>query len=630
MRLICGILRLDGATASSEDVRAMASAMTAPGLSPDVSIRPNGPVAFGVLDFAGRGGGVEERDGWIVAADARLDRSNRSPADAFLGAIHEHGPDFPDRTDGDYAVALWDRRSATLWLGRDFMGVRPLAWTCRPGGVLAFASLPKGLHGAGLASASIDPVAYGLKFAQQYFRGGDSGFSDIAYLPAGHSLALSVGHDALPRIHRAYCPDRRQVGRWKGTAQQAADTLRDLLEDAVASRMPADGKVACHLSGGLDSSAITVMAARQARSAGGRVLALSMTTARAIGPERLDERPLIAAILDQERDVSHVVVHDTLPLPGQAEDIDWPGSIVQGADDLMMAHAAAFGARRLLSGVGGDEGATYNGAGLYACLLRQGHLPTLIRELPARARTDGMSVSVAMRERLLMPLLPAGLKRRLGRKTNAADASHGIGRYLDPELRRLVTARMMPAILQSNTAEERALAFADHHIPSRCTYYAIMGARHGIAPSFPLLDRRVVDFALSLPLHLFLSDGFSRQPFRRAMQGILPDSVRLAREKVGLGDQRYTDYASHRDDLIAQAEALRKAPSATSQVFDLEAIRAGLQLLPHPDRARPDGTIDREALAPGVRPWIPLMAVTCLIAAGRGDRAAGGTRADDR
>ncbi len=613
MRLICGILRLDGGVASDATLDRMAAAMTAPGLAPSVTRRREGALGMAVLDFTGRGEGLFEREGWIAAADLRLDRGGGAPDAWLVDAVQRHGPDFPDRIDGDFAVALWQREAATLWLGRDFIGARPLAWTMRPGQWFAFASLPKGLHGAGLASAEIDPVALGVKLRQSFFHGADSGFADIAYLPAGHSLCVGADAATAPRPHRAYRPDPRHVGSWRGSPAQAADTLRTLVTDAVAARMPPEGPVACHLSGGLDSSAITVLAAREARRRGGRVLALSMTTAQAIGPADRDERPMIAAVLAQEPDIDHALEHDGVRMPGQREDPDWPGSVIDGFDDRIMARAAATGADRVLSGVGGDEGATYNGAGLYARLLRQGALRTLAREIPARARHDGVPVARAIVDRLIVPLLPGRARRLIRRRPSAMDDTHGTLRYLHPGLRARVRARSMAPILQSNTAAERVTAFADHHIPSRCTYYAILAARHGIAVSYPLLDRRIVDFMLSLPPSLFVADGVARQPFRTAMRGILPDTVRLARHKVGLFDQRFEDYAARKPALLGALAALRTESSNAATLFDLDAIAAGLDQLPEPGSA-PDRAGSRHRR---IAPWEPMIAVECLIAASR-------------
>jgi asparagine synthase (glutamine-hydrolysing) len=613
MRLICGILRLDGAPAAESTLKRMAAAMTAPGLSPALMLRVEGLLGLAVLDFSGEVEGLAERDDWLIAADLRLDRAD-IPDKALLEAARRYGPDFPDHLNGDFAVALWQREKKQLFLGRDFIGVRPLAWTWQSGRWFAFASLPKGLHGSGLAGDTVDPVAIAAKISNTYFTGSDSGFAEISYLQAGHSLRVSPYDTIAPRPHRAYRPSPSQVGSWRGSNDDAAGVLQRLVEEAVAARMPSTGPVACHLTGGLDSSAITVLAAREARRHSGGVLALTMMAAEPLGPAELDERPLIAAVLAQEPDIAHRTVADVLPMPGRDADPDWPGSVIGGPDDEMMAAALAFGADRLLSGVGGDEGASYNGANLYVALLRAGRLPSLMQELALRAKTDDVSLLRTIRNRVIVPLVPAILRRR--RHAGVMDKKRGAVRYLGASIRDRVAARRMPPVLHSNRAADRVRAFADHHIPSRCTFYAIMAARHGLAVSFPLLDRRIVDFVLSLPVHQFLADGQSRQPFRRAMRGVLPDPVRLSRHKVGLFDDRFVRYASKRENLLTMLETLRaNASPLLREMFDFDAIRAGLELLPQPHEA---DRVVRSApgeLINGNPAWVAVFGVGCLIAA---------------
>lgn len=617
MRLICGVLRLDGQAAEAATLDAMAAAMTHPGLSPAVARRLDGPLGLAVLDFASAGPEIPEIDGRLVAADARLDRRATAAETAFVEAVERHGANFPDRVDGDFAVALWWRDRGELLLGRDFIGVRPLAWTWRPGRWFAFASLPKGLHRSGLARPDIDQGAVASFAAQVYFSGSDSVFADIACLRAGHSLTVRLDDRAAPVPHRAYRPDPGQVGRWRGSPEEAAATLRRLITEAVESRLPATGPVACHLSGGLDSSAITVLAARAARRRGERTLALSWMAPTPMGPTEYDERPLIAAVLEQEGDLEHVLVHNILPRRDLLDDEDWPGTPIGGHDDQMAA-AAAFATDRILSGVGGDEGATYNGPNLYFHLLKAGRLRQLARELPARARSDGQSLWRAVRGRLVSPLVPRPLRmlrRRLKGFPMIADPKAGLGRYLTPAARDAAAARRLKPILTDNSAQERTRAFADHHIPSRCTYYAVMAARHGLAVTYPLLDRRVVDFMLSLPNHLFLADGQSRQPFRRAMRGILPDIVRLAKYKVGMGDDWYIRYAAIKAELLMELESLR-GRATVEAIFDLDAVRDGLSRLPDPENAE---VVARARTAEGVNPssprWPPFMAVRALVIA---------------
>lgn len=612
MKLICGILRLDAGEATSEDLERMARAMTPDGLAPDVQHYLDGPMGLCVLAFNETGTPLLQRDGWVVAADIRCNRADAGE-DVLLSALHSHGADFPDHIDGDFAAAIWRRDSGHLWLGRDYIGVRPLVWTWQPGRWFAFASLPSGLLKSGMASHVLDPVAIGCKMAYQYFTGADSGYAEIAFLEAGHSLRVHA-HDAAPPCpHRAYKPALASVGSWHGTPEQAAETLSLLVQEAVQARLPARGPVACHLTGGLDSSAITVLAARELRRRGQQLAALTMMAATATGPDELNERPLIEAVLQQESDVKHVRVHDRPVMPDAPEDLDWPGAYIGGTDDEMFAAAAAAGVGMLLSGVGGDEGASYNGANLYATLLRQGQLRHLIRELPARARSDGVPVHKAILHRLVLPLMPS-LLSRIRHNPGVLHRTQGTARYLGRAIVDQVLQRRLPAILQTNTHAERLLAFADHHIPSRCAFYAMLAARHGLAVSFPLLDRRVVDFVLSLPAFMFLADGQSRQPFRRAMRGVLPEKVRLAKYKVGVFDELFIRYASIKPQLLALLASLRTEASVVD-VFDLDAIENTIEQLPTHEqaasqvRSRPGANLGSQP------PWRIFLAINMLMGA---------------
>jgi asparagine synthase (glutamine-hydrolysing) len=626
MRLICGILRLDGGHASEAPLTAMAAAMTAPGLTPALYQRLDGPLGLAVINFGTVAQPCLERADWLIAGDLRLDGWDRADGDApevtLLDTLSRHGADFPDHLHGDFAAALWDRRAQRLWLGRDFMGIRPLVWTFRPGEWFAFASLPKALHQTGLASRELDLAAQGARLCNGYFRGPDTGFVDIAYLEAGHSLSIVPGQTGRPTPHRAYRPDMAQVGRWRGDAKTAAATLRALLTQAVADRLPHSGPVATHLSGGLDSSAITVLAAREARLRDQRICALSMTTPEAMGPEAFDERPMIAAILAQEPDLHPVCVCDPLPMPGAEEDPDWPGVRLDSYDHQMLAAAAAIGAGRVLSGVGGDEGATYNGTAIYARLLREGSFCTLVRELPLRARRDRVSLPAAIRDRLFLPHLPFALRRRLRSRPYVRDPDRGTTRFFAPAWRAAIHARRIGAALPTNSPRDRVRAFADHYLPPRCTTYAIMAARHGIAVSFPMLDRRVVDFMLTLPTKMLVGDGYVRQPFREAMRGILPDRVRLESRKVGLFDDIFSRYSAHKAAFLDAIEPLRKSPVAT--LFDLDAVAEAMALLPETDDRAEGKGVDR--LGKTVSIWEPLIAIQCLVAATRMARWLDGTK----
>ena len=586
MRLIGGVLRLDGAAADAAALAAMAAAMTAEGLRPQMNATLDGPFGLFALDFAAAPEALEPQpEGWLVAADLRLDRpdefarqfAGRTRGERLVRLLETAGADFPDRIDGDFALALWNKTEHRVWLGRDIMGVRPLAYTYRPGRWFAFASLPKGLHRTGLASRRPDTEALALMFLQTYHSGGDSGFAEIRYLRSGHSL--TIGPDGNPpREHRAWRPDPALVGSWRLGPRAAAEELRRLVTEAVAARVPASGAVASELSGGLDSSSITVLAARTARAHGGRVLALSIIDRDHPELPVVDDRHLIEAVLRQEPDLAWFT-------PSLGDETDGPFDedlhTMERSGSVFRMHTAlrAIGADLILSGVGGDEGASYNGAGLYFELLRRGRWRHLWHELPARARTDGQSLIRAILSRLILPMIPWPLLNLLHRMAGRPVRGSRRLRYLRTNIHSAIERRRWPPTLTDHRPASRIATFADHHFAGRCTQHALLGAHTGIAYSFPLLDRRVIEFALSLPLDHFLADGYARQPFRRAMKGILPEEIRTWRYKYTPMIGGIPAMAAAKQKHIAEAEALRHDEAANA-VFDMDAIVRDLAEIP--------------------------------------------------
>src|ERR1700734_1756291 len=153
MRLICGLLNLDGANASADLLRAMAAEMVLPRLRPGLSLWRDGPVGLAALDFSRRGGSagtLPEMAGTVIAPDVRLDE---------LATPERFGPSALNRVLGDFAFAHWQKSAGRLVCGRDIFGVRPFAYVHQPGKLFAFASLPKALYGPGIVAKKIDEEA---------------------------------------------------------------------------------------------------------------------------------------------------------------------------------------------------------------------------------------------------------------------------------------------------------------------------------------------------------------------------------------------------------------------------------------------------------------------------------------
>ena len=621
MRLICGLVRLDATDADRAILDAMIAVLTPPDLAPRVAVRAQGRAALAVLDFSLRCRSSEPRidgDGGWLAADLRLDRARELAVTLELpegadehavaaAALARWDADLPDRLEGDFALAAWEPTGQRLVCARDIMGVRPLCFAHVEGKFLAFASLPEALQVPGLVPRRFDPLGIARLAVEHYPTGRNTGYEGIDWLEAGHSLILT--RQGL-RLHRAWRPDPAAVGTWQGSAEDAALRLRELLTDAVRQRIAGTGDVAAHLSGGLDSSSLTIIAARLLRKQSRRLHAYSLLARQDPGTGLLDERAYVEAVLAQEPDIAWSAVEgaDLVPLDRRPP---LSGSSPE-SDDRICAAAREAGCDRLLSGAGGDETVAYAGAAIHAALFLQGRWSTLHAELDGRARRDGRSLARTFVRRVVAPLAPRAIKalrRRLAGRPPLAPPDRL--RFLAPDLRAALTAKAARPTAR-HTPEERIAQLTDSYVVGRNVRWAAIGARRGIAFAFPMLDRRVIDFMLGLPLERLVGDGYARQPHRAAMTGILPESIRLRESKFVAFPDAPLALAAAKPALLQQADRLRACSGATA-LFDIDAIARAIAEAPEGSEALAVArTFNREPVPPALRRAIDAVQVLRL------------------
>jgi asparagine synthase (glutamine-hydrolysing) len=184
-----------------------------------------------------------------------------SDTEVALHAYLQWGEDFTVRLNGMYAFALWDPRQQELLLVRDRMGIKPLYYYATADGII-FGSEPKAILAHPEVSAVVDAegLAELLAFSKTP---GHAVYRGMRELRPGHTL----------RVRRGGITERRY---WELQSYEHTDDLdttvghvRELLDDIVERQLVADVPLCSLLSGGLDSSAITALAARSL-AAGGR------------------------------------------------------------------------------------------------------------------------------------------------------------------------------------------------------------------------------------------------------------------------------------------------------------------------------------------------------------------------
>ena len=341
-----------------------------------------------------------------------------SDAEAVLAAYRAWGPECVERLDGDFAFALHDGERRSLLCARDPFGVMPLFYAF-DGRTFMAATQPVQLLAAGVsADPCEEAIAAYVSMARHLTGGPRTYYRDVYSLEPGFLLVV----DSEGLRSRAYWqPDTNLVVEEK-TNEDLAESVCELMFDAVRRRLPERGPYACALTGGFDSASIAGLSRRVLDERG--VDDVLETISFEMRDPESDEPELIEAVAAQVRAHHHHVyldrdnVFEVLPELIRAGDAP--------TRDMGLLYlwrkkerAASVGIDVVLSGLGGDE-LFFGGYQYLADLLRSGRLASWWREARALYPIDPSSrkptsISDLLLDYTLAPLLPRGAKRRARR-----------------------------------------------------------------------------------------------------------------------------------------------------------------------------------------------------------------------
>lgn len=274
--------------------------------------------------------------------------ASQGDAEVVLKSYLQWGMDCLARFAGMFALALWDGRSGILHFARDPMGMKPLYYLRRPGG-LVFASEVKAFRA--LPDFRLAPSAKGLR---QYLEFGyvfdeqQSIMEGVSKLPPGYRMEVRAGHE--PRLHAYFSPPAPTPDDLRGENERI-DELRDALEQVSAEHLIADVPIGLLLSGGLDSSVLAALAARHAP-----LTTISMGFAESTVDERPQARQVADFIGSRHREVlitPQQVMEEVSTGAWVFDDLfaDW-GTITTR---LMYRRCRELGMKVVLVGEGADE-----------------------------------------------------------------------------------------------------------------------------------------------------------------------------------------------------------------------------------------------------------------------------------
>lgn len=554
----------------------------------------------------------------IVFASGRLDnrhdlcaalhieparRAGISTAALIAAAYERWADDAPRRILGDWAFAAYHPATRRLVLARDHFGHTGLYYH-RAGSTLAFASSLKALLVLPHVPRRLNELRLAHHLVAWPADGAATFYEGISRLPPAHVLTA----DATTLSTREYWHPRDAPDVRLRTDDAYVEHFVELFTEAVRVRLPERGVVASTQSAGLDSSAVTALAAREQLARDERLTALTAVPAyrEAAGrPGALaDEWPLAAMALRGRSNVDHLRVDGAGITPVQAiarshAIHDEPVWAISNLPWIlaMLETCQARGEPVLLTGQFGNGGVSWSGNEAMALgRLRAGDPRGALRALAARRGGPGGSWALALRRELAGPVRRriVGERARLARRRG----SGAIGTLIAPALaRRLdLEARMAEAGFDATFARASA---ADRRLATLLPGLQTVGAlwsensrAYDVDVRDPTADVRLLEFCFGVPDDQFVRGDQARWLMRRGLRDIVPDAVRCNRLRGHQGVDISARLCADADTVTAAVQRIGDSELARSSI-DVEGLRASWEAV----RAAPSPPIWGEAVA---------------------------------
>ena len=461
-----------------------------------------------------------------------------SDTETILAAYEKYGIKCVEHLRGMFAFAIWDDRKQRLFCARDRFGIKPFYYA-RLDGVLAFASEIKAMLPM-LPDIQTDRQAFAEYLTFQYTIGERTLFEGVKQLLPAHTLTLENGNVTVARYW-----DVQYDIDYDHSPAFFFEKMRYLVDDSIKVHLRSDVPVGSYLSGGMDSSLISILAKRHKPSSN------QAFHGKFTEFPGFDESPYAQTVADQCGNILHqiditaddfrdniekVIYHLDTPVAG-------PGAFPQ----YMVSKLAGDHVKVVLGGQGGDE--LFGGYARYV---------VAYFEQAIKASIDGThkNGNFIVTPESIIPNL--GVLREY-KPMIKEFWSEGLFGELDERYFRLINRssdmtdevdwaelnfERVFADFQSifnNTRNVRKEAYFDSmtHFDFKCLLPALlhvedrMSMAHGVESRVPFLDHSLVEFAATVPADIKFQSGNMKHMIKLAFQDVLPSSLLERRDKMG-------------------------------------------------------------------------------------------------
>jgi asparagine synthase (glutamine-hydrolysing) len=544
--------------------------------------------------------------GALITADLRLDnrddvltRIGVEPQDAgvwsdshvLLKAWEKFGDNIWPMLRGPFAVAIWDPRSHVLTLARDHLGLNVVMWH-KSEYFFAFATMPNGLFAIADVPRELNEEKFADFLVLNHADHATTVYRNIFRVLPAHVMQVKTGGSMTQR--RYWSP--AEIGPVSlRSDSDYADGLRECLNAAVRRQMRSAHPIGCLMSGGLDSSAVSVLAARTLAEKSQRLAAFTGVPRRGFdGPvpagHYADETPYVEAIQSAVGNIDVTYVRDDacsdfaelerffVALEGPVRNPTNLGWVL-----AILRLARAQGRRVLLGGLQGNYTISWNGWSQALANLRQGRLRAAYRQWQLYYHRTPYSRWLALQKLFVEPLMPEQLANWIDRRRHpnrtAAWQNHAAIRpdfaaamVVDDRARKL-----RHDFLYRMRADDRISGLTQ--VDYVGDWHAAEKAVTGVEVRDPTADIDLVSYCFGVPPEQYLAEGIDRSLIRRAMWGLLPEVVLTNRLSGLQAPDWYEKIESQRSNIARQITELSSS-ALVRRVIDLARLERAINNWP--------------------------------------------------
>ncbi|MFQ5492668.1 MAG: asparagine synthase (glutamine-hydrolyzing) [Candidatus Dojkabacteria bacterium] len=444
--------------------------------------------------------------------------TDHSDTETVVHGYEEWGIDVVKRLRGMFAFIIYDLKRNRLFIARDRLGIKPLYYFNNSHGIF-FASEIKALLKTGYISPKVnrEVLSEYLRFRIHDHRP-ETFFSGILRLPPSHLMVVNSNRK-IERLESYWKPEVNTS--FKSTKKDSvyADELREIFEETMKLHLISDVPIAVSLSGGLDSTGVLSMT-KKLRDDGQDLHTKGLLTFSAVYPgDPIDESRYIDEAIQYTGAEKHIVEPTVEGFWSEIN--DW--IYTQEEPTISSAPYASYSVMReahkyikvILSGQGGDE--------LFA-----GYIPYFASyfktALPAGRGLRGLYELLRGAD-LYFPFFKRVLQAKLSRN-NALS----MGQFLE---KGAFEKRNFTYNQESNLNMRLWKDVSSYSVPNILRYEDRNAMAFSIETRVPLLDHKFVEYVLGLPADQKIKHGWNRFVYRNAMKGLMPESIRSRRKKIG-------------------------------------------------------------------------------------------------